>query len=72
MDDLALALEDCQAIEAAGLKMDYKLVATSAIASFRYLHHLSSELGKPIDEITRDEIIAALKAQQSKHSGSAA
>lgn len=67
MSDINLAFEDCEAVEAAGLGPHYKLVATSVITSLRYLQRLSSELGKPIEEVTRDEIIAVFKAEQARH-----
>lgn len=67
VNDLALALEDCQALEAASLRPHDKFSATSVIASLRYLQHLSSELGKPIEEVTRDEIITAFKAEQARN-----
>ena len=62
----SLALEDCLAVEASGLTPHYQLFATTTIVGLRYLQHLSSELGKPVEEITRDEIIAAVKAEQAR------
>ena len=67
MSDINLAFEDCEAVEAAGLRPYYKFAAASVITSLRYLQRLSSELEKPIEEVTRDEIIAVFKAEQTRN-----
>ena len=67
MSDINLAFEDCEAVEAADLSPHYKLAVASVITSLRYLQRLSSELGKPIEEITCDEIIKVFKAEEIKN-----
>ena len=67
MTDITLAFEDSEAVEAAGIGAHYKLAAISVIANLRYLQHLSSELGKPIEAVTRDEIIEAFKSEQASN-----
>ena len=69
MSDLGVALEDAEAVEAAGLDYQFKLLASVTVVSLRYLHHLASELGKPLDQINRDDVIATFKAEQVKHAG---
>ena len=69
MTDFKVALEDAEAIEAAGFDYQIKLLASVTVISLRYLHHLATELGKPLDQINRDDVIAAFKAEQTKHAG---
>ncbi|WP_157515219.1 hypothetical protein [Luteimonas abyssi] len=72
MSDWDATLQDHQAVEAAGLHRTYKLAASTTLASLRYLQHLGAELEKPVDEITREEIIAAFKAEDVRFRGPAA
>ena len=49
--------EDFVKIKAAGFNATQKFNTTMLVNSMRYMHSLSAQLGKPMHEITTDDLI---------------
>ena len=65
-DHLDLALEDASLVEDSGLDATHTLLANTSLIALRYFHELASELRKPIESLTRDDILAKAVAAQLK------
>lgn len=58
-------VDDCACIAEAGFKGAYTEVSVKALASsMRALHQIAGDLGKPVGDVTVDDIIAWSKARE--------